>query len=151
VAVTGYKAGRMWKVYLDPTGAGVGTYSRLSIAKNPKLGIEWDEALVEDDASIYKRYLKGLLDAPLELELNVKIGDANYEALRDAAFDPDTFVGLGLCTGLITDIGAQLFEADFHVMQFPFDAPINDTSVIAVQFKLAAESAFAPTLSDVSV
>jgi hypothetical protein len=140
----------MFKVYIDPTGAGVGTYSRLSIAKNPKLGIAWDEAVVEDDASIYKRYLKGLLDAPLDLEINAKIGDTNYEALRDAAFDPDAYVGLALCTGLITDVGAQLFEADFLVTQFPFDAPISDTSVIAVQFKLAADSPFAPTLSDVA-
>jgi hypothetical protein len=146
---TGYKSGRMWKVYIDPTGAGVGSYSRLTIAKNPKLGVEWDEAVVEDDASVAKRYLKGLVDHPLELEINVKIGDTNYEALRDAAMDPDEHVGIALCTGLITEVGAQLFEADFLVTQFPFDAPISDTSVIAVQLKLAANSSFVPLLSEV--
>lgn len=149
MADTGYKSGRMWKLYLDADGAGVGTYQRVTIAKNPKLGIEWDEAVVEDDASTAKRYLKGLVDHPLEFEMNVKIGDTNYIALRDAAMDPDLVVRLALCTNLITESGTQVFEADWIVTQFPFDAPISDTSVIAVQCKLAANGTLAPTLRTV--
>src|SRR5690606_6680428 len=126
------------------------TYSQITIAKNPTLGFEWDEALVEDYASIFKRYLKGLVDSPLEMELNLKVGDTIWEALRDAALDPDDYVGIGLCTGDITTVGETLFEGDFHVTQFPFNLPIGDTATIAIQLRLAANSIFAPTLAEVT-
>lgn len=147
----GYKAGRMCKVYLDPMGAGVGTYSRLLIGKDPKLGFEWDEAVVEDDASKFKRYLKGLLDAPLELTMNLKVGDTQYNALQTAALAEDSYVGLAVCTGLITVIGTNVFEADWHVMSFPWDMPIADTATVAVGLKLAANSPFPPALRTVTV
>lgn len=147
--MSGYRSGRMCRVYLDPMGAGVGTYAQIQCAKNPTLGFEWDEALVEDYASLFKRYLKGLVDAPLSLELNVKVGDTNWEALRDAAIDPDDFVGIAIATGDMTTVGETVFEGDFVVTQFPFDLPIGDTATIAVELRLAANSAFAPSLSEV--
>lgn len=149
MATNGYKTGRMWKVYIDTDGDGIGAYVRLTIAKNPKLGFEWDEAVVEDDASTAKRYLKGLVDHPLEFEVNVKIGDANYTALRTAAMAADTGIRIALCTDIITVVGTQVFEADWIITQFPFDAPISDTSVIAVQCKLDANGVLPPTLRTV--
>lgn len=146
----GYKSGRMCKVYIDPTGAGVGTYTRLTIAKDPKLAFEWDAATVEDDASKFKRYLKGLCDFGLEFTINLKVGDANYEALRDAALAEDSHVGIALCTGLITVVGTNVVEGDWIVTSFPWDLPIGETATIAVGLKLAANSSFAPVIREVA-
>ena len=150
MAATGYKMGRHFKVYVDEDGAGVGTYQRVLIAKDPKLGITWDTGEVSDDASIFKRYLKGLADAPLELVLNRKIGNALYEMFRDAAMDPDAVIGVAICTGLITEVGAELFEADWVVVDFPLEGVQNDTAAITVKLALAANSEFVPTLSEVT-
>lgn len=144
----GYKVGRMCKVYIDTAGAGVGTYTRLLIAKNPNLGFEWDEAEVSDDASIYKRWLKGLLDVPLELEVNLKSGDTQYESLRDKAIDPDAFIGLAICTNLITVAGTHIFEADWTITKFPMSMPQSETVTIPMTLRLAALSSFAPALRE---
>lgn len=149
--MSGYRSGRMCKVYIDPMGAGVGTYAQLLVAKNPQLGFEWDEALVEDYASVFKRYLKGLVDAPISLEVNVKVGDTQWEALRDAAIDPDDFIGLAIATGDMTTVGETVFEADVVITQFPFDMPIGDTVTIALEARIAANSTFVPTLSKVTI
>lgn len=149
---TGYKSGRQLKVFLDAMGAGVGTYTELTVNKNPSFSPAWDEGSVEDHASIFKRVVKGLLDCPLELELNLKTGDTQYEALRTAFISADAgVIGLAYCTGLITEIGEHLFEMDVEVISWSESAAIGDTVTVTVGTKPAANTEFVPTFSVISV
>lgn len=146
----GYKVGRMCKVYYDAAGAGAGTYMRLLIARDPKLPFEWDKAEVLDDASIFKRFLKGLLDVPLELTVNMKTGDTAYELFRDRMIDPDAKIGLAICTNLITVAGTHVFEADWLIGKFPIEMVQAETVAVPVELWLDANSSFAPVLREVA-
>ena len=149
MAVDGYKIGLECKLYYDASGVGVGTYTLLGITRNPTLDLAADEAVIEDRSVVWKRYKRGMIDAPLELEISRKIGDAGYEVLRDAFLSGD-YVGIGMATGTITDVGVEVFEADFVVTSFPLSEPLSEVQTVTATLKLAADSAFTPTLSNVS-
>lgn len=146
---TGYKVGRMVKTYLDAMGAGEGTYTELAITKAPSFSPAWDEAVVEDHASDIKRAMKGMLDLPLELEMNMKTGDAQYEALRTAFLSADEgVIGIALCTGdMITGIGEHLLEMDAEVLSWSESNSIGDTVTVTASVKPAANTLFVPTFS----
>ena len=149
MGATGYKIGRMFKIYVDPDGAGETAYERVLISKDPKVGVTWDTGEVTDDASIFKRYLKGYCDIPLELTLNRKIGNAQYEMFRVAAMDPDAYIGVAICTGLMSEVGAEVFEADWIVVDLPLDGVGAETAAITVKLLPAANSEFVPSLTKV--
>lgn len=146
---TGYILGRECKLYYDETGAGVGTYTELAITRQPTLDLSADEAVIEDRSVQWKRYMRGMLDAPLEIEMSRVVGDAGYEVFRDAFLSGD-FIGIAMATGDITDVGEEVFEADFIVTAFPISEPLSEVGSITVTLKLAAQSSFDPTLYNVT-
>lgn len=147
----GYKVGRHIHVFLDPAGAALGTYTELTVNKNPSYSSDWDAAEVADHVSNFKRFLKGLRDVPLDIEMNMKTGDEQYEAMRTAHESADDgVVGLAIATGQMTDVGEHVFEADWEVMSWSESAGIGDTVTVTAGVKLAANTEFEPQYSVVA-
>ncbi|QDT39726.1 hypothetical protein [Stratiformator vulcanicus] len=145
----GYKTGRRCKTYYDAAGAGQGTWTATEITKNPQLDLSADEAVVEDESSIWKRYMQGLLDAPLTLNINRKVNHAFYNALRASAL-AGTPIGIALASGAITTVDEEVFTGDFVVFGFPFGGAQGETQEMSVTLKLAADSSFAPSFATVT-
>lgn len=145
---TGYKVGRHIRIFIDPLGAASGVYAELDVTKNPSFSSDWDAAEVADRVNNFKRFLKGLRDVPLDIEMNMKTGDTNYEAMRTAHESADAgVIGLAIATGLMTDVGEHMFEADWEVMSWSESAAIGDTVVVTAGVKLAANTDFEPLYS----
>lgn len=149
---TGYKVGRQVRVYIDETGAGVGTYTELLVNKNPSFSSNWDDAVVEDHTNNFKRSIKGMLDLSIDLEVNMKTGDTQYEALRDAHNNADTGqIGLAIVTGALTDVGEHMIEADWEILTWEESNTIGDTVTVSMTIKPAANTTFTPLFSEVTV
>jgi hypothetical protein len=146
----GYKIGLECKLYYDPTGAGAGTYAVVPITRVPNLGLTSDEAVIEDRSVVWKRYKRGMLDAPLELEISRKVGDTIYEVFRDAYLD-GSVIGIAIASGTMTTVGEEVFEADFVVTSFPINEPLSEVQSVPMTLRLAADTSFTPTFSTVTV
>jgi hypothetical protein len=146
--MAGYVLGRECKFYYDAAGAGVGTYTELAITRTPSLDLAADEAVIEDRSVQWKRYKRGMLDAPLELEMSRKVGDTGYEVFRDAFLSGD-YIGIAMASGVMTTVGEEVFEGDFIVTGFPLEEPLSEVGSVTVTMKLAADSSFTPTFSTV--
>lgn len=148
----GYKVGRQVRVYMDEAGAGVGTYEELLVNKNSSFSSGWDDALVEDHASPFKRSQKGLRELSIDLEVNLKTGDEKYEALRAAHNDPDNGqIGMAIVTGEMTDVGEHMLEADWEIIDWEESNQIGETVTVSMTIKPAANTTFAPMFSIITV
>lgn len=146
----GYKTGQQCKLYYCAAGiGGTPTWVEFTIVQEPSLDLSRDEGVVEDRASDFKRYVAGMIDAPLSLRISRKVGDTAYDLFADAFFDED-IIGIAMASGTITDVGEEYFEGDFIVTGFPLTESMNEAGSVEIQLRLAANSANAPGLNRVS-
>lgn len=149
--MAGYNTGL--DCYLYYCAAGIGgtpVWVEVPIVQEPSLDLSSDEGEVADRASIFKRYVKGQLDAPLTIRMSRKVGNAVYTAFRDAYLSRTTILGIGMASGEITTSGEEVFMGDFIVTGFPITESIAEANSIEVTLKLAANSDNAPSFADVA-
>ena len=141
------KTGRKCKCYLDLAGAGQDAWQELTIVRNPQLQLAKDKAENSDRRSDFKRYVAGMKDAPLTLEITRDPSNALYLALR-SAFLLDTTIGYAQASGPIDVAGHEVFIGDFLVFDFPLSEPLGDGLTTSVGLALDGDSAFEPTWGD---
>lgn len=145
----GYKTGRETKTYYSTNGiGGTPTWVQLTLVRNPQLDLSGDEAEVDDQSSEYTRYKVGQFKAPLTLEITRKVGQAGYLALRNA-FLTRAIIGIAFCSGDMATEGEEVWMCDYVVTAFPVGGGLSDTHVVSVKLQPAADSANAPSFSDV--
>lgn len=146
-----YKVGLDCKSYYSTAGIGdTPTFVEFKIVKEVSLDLSADEAEVNDRSSIWTKFLAGKLKAPLTLTISRKIGNPGYIAFRNAFLARGTIIGLALASGTMTDIGEELFMADFIVTAFPITEAISDANEVEITLQLAANSDNEPSFADVS-
>jgi hypothetical protein len=149
--MAGYVDGLDCKLYYAVGGiGGTPTWVEVPLVKEPSLGLTSDRGELADRASIWKRYMKGQLDAPLTIRMSRKVGNSVYKVFRDAFLSRTTILGIGMASGTITTVGEEVFMADFHVFDFPITETIGTPGEIEVALGLAANSTNAPSFADVS-
>lgn len=150
MAAPGYVTGRDCKLYYSVTGiGGTPTFVECKIVKTPSLGLEGAEAEVDDRDGDYTRYLIGKFKAPLEVTISRKVGNAGYMAFRNA-FLTRGIIGVAMASGDMTVEGNEVFKGDFHVSKFALEEGLNDAVEVPMTLQLAANSANAPSFSDVA-
>jgi hypothetical protein len=149
--MAGYRDGLDCKLYYAAAGIGGSpTWVEVPIVKEPSLGLTSDRGEVADRASIWKRYLKGQLDAPITVRMSRKVGNAVYKAFRDAYLSRTAILGIAMCSGEIDTVGEEVFMADMQVFDFPITETIGTPIEIEVALGIAANSDNAPSFADVS-
>ena len=149
--MAGYKTGLDCYLYYATAGiGGTPTWVEVPIVQEPSLDLSSDEGEVADRASIFKRYVKGQLDAPLTIRMSRKVGNAVYQDFRDAYLSRTTILGIGMASGEIDTVGEEVFMGDFIVTGFPITESIAEANSIEVTLKLAANSDNAPSFADVT-
>jgi hypothetical protein len=149
--MAGYRSGLDCKLYYAVAGiGGTPTWVEVPIVQEPSLDLTSDEGEVADRASIWKRYIKGQLDAPLTIRMSRKVGNAVYKVFRDAFLSRTTILGIGMASGEIDTVGEEVFMGDFLVTGFPLTESIAEANSVEVTLKLAANSENPPSFADVS-
>lgn len=144
----GLVIGQDCKAYYSTTGmSGTPTWVELTIATDVTWEPAYDEAEASSRASRYKKYLAGMLDVPVTIEILRVLGNTQYEALRDA-FKARTTLGLCIAGGDRTASGVEMFTGDFVITGWAVSEPLAEGSKVSVTFKLDAKSANEPTYDE---
>ncbi len=123
------------KLYYDPAGVGVGTWTELTNVRDVTLNLEKSEADVTTRANNGWRAMAALLkDGSVEFEMVWDTADAGFTAIKDAYFN-NSLIGLAIMDGGITTSGSQGLQANFEVMNFSRSEPLEEALKVNVTVK----------------
>lgn len=104
---------------------------------------------VKRRGSDYKKYLGGLIDAPVTVKMIADEAETDYMAFK-AAFLAKTAVNLAIADGAIATAGTVYHKADFVVLDMQIGEPLEDVRTVDIVFGYDARSANEPTNVTVS-
>jgi len=140
----GQKIGFEAKLYYCAAGVVADDWTELTNVKDVTLNVEAGEADVTTRASEgWKATVAALFDAGLEFEMVWDTEDAGFTALQTAFFARSA-IGLAIMDGGIAVAGAQGLKADFAVLNFSRNEPLEEALSVSVTVK-PTYSATAPS------
>lgn len=139
--------GRKSKLYFDETGAGQGSWTELKKVGDVNMPDSRNMSAINTRESGFQMNAPGQRVVEITCNLKLKNGDANTEAIRDA-YEDETVIGIANYIGDMADIGAQGFQADCYVSEFPKNLPLEDWANSDVKFVLAFDTSFTPVWAE---
>lgn len=118
-------------------GAAPQTMTAMNVVKNVNLELTVNEADVSTRASLWKLTAMALQDAALELEIPWTPTDSGFQVLRQSFFGRAS-VALAILDGSAASSGSQGLWADFVVVKFPREEPLEKEMMTKVSLKPAA-------------
>jgi hypothetical protein len=143
------RLGTDFKLYLDPSGVGGSSWTEFTYIEDNTLGLERNVAEIANRASDWIKVLTGKRKATVSFTATFKLGNTQYEALRDA-FHNNTDIGIAVMSGTITDAGEEGLQADCKVTKFERAEPLQDAVKCNVELMPSAESTTEPAYSEIS-
>jgi len=119
------------------------TWVLLGAIKSVKAPLEKDEIdATTRDSGDFKRYIGGLKDVPVSIEMPYDNANTGFGVVQGAYF-ADTVLGIALMDGDIETAGSQGLLADFIVTGFDIDQPLDGLVMVNISLKLA-DTEYAP-------
>jgi hypothetical protein len=138
------KLGLDAKLYRNSSVYSTPTWAELTNAKDVTLNLEKGEADVTTRATNGWRATVGTLkDGSVEFEMVWDTQDAGFTAIKDAFFN-GTPIDMAVMDGDITASGSQGLRAEFSVISFTRNEPLEEAITVSVTLK-PTYSANAPT------
>jgi hypothetical protein len=106
--------------------------SNVNVVRNVTLNLSASQADVSSRASVWKLLRKALKDGSVDFEIPWTPGDDNFQALL-ASYVNDSSVALAILDGPSTTAGSQGLWADFEVMEFTREEPIEKEMLAKVK------------------
>ena len=137
------------RIYFSTTSVGaIPTWTEIKTARDVTLALEHGEAEVKHRGSPWTKVLLGHKNASVEFEITYDKTDAGYQALRDAWINK-TDLALAIMDELITTSGAEGLQADFKVVRFTRNEPLEESLTVSVAVRPSAESTAEPAWVEV--
>jgi hypothetical protein len=114
--------------------AAPGSLSPLNIIRNVVLNIGAKQADVSSRASVWELTRKTLRTADIDFDIPWTPADSNFLLLQ-ASFFLGTSVAIAILDSASTIPGAQGLWADFEVMEFPREEPLDKEMLSKVKIK----------------
>jgi len=135
------KLGYECKMYYGSAALGVGetavngSYTELDLAKDVNVPLDKAEAdMTTRKSGGWKETRGGLKDGSLDFELKYDSDDAGVAVIRNAYLN-NTSILLAIMDGDIAVTGTEGFVANFEIMSFPINQPMEEGVMIAVTAK----------------
>jgi hypothetical protein len=139
----GVKLGLEAKLYYDPLGAEQSAWNEIGNAKDVTLNLEKGEADVTTRANQGWRATVGTLkEGSVEWEMIWDTADPAFTAVKDSWFN-NTLIGLAVMDGDIGTVGNQGLWADFSIINFTRNEPLEEAITVNVTAK-PTYSTYAP-------
>jgi len=103
------------------------------------IAISKNEIQVKNKGSLFIEYLTGLIDSPIDCEVDWEPGDPVFEALKNSFWTEDS-VEFVLLDGGIRRVGAEGLRASFIVTKFERSEPLEEVMSASVSLRLSAAS-----------
>lgn len=110
------------------------TWTEMTNVKDVTTGLEAGQADATTRGSTFKTYIAGMLDGSVEFEMIADTADADFTALQTAFFAKDT-VPLAFMNGAIATAGNEGFVANFSVVGFTRNEPLEEAVTVSVTLK----------------
>jgi len=128
------KPGREAMLYRNTGTWDSPTWSEITCVKDVSLDAPDGEIAAPSRASVFNLTLAGLTDATINLEVIHSPSDANFVALRDAKTNR-TAIEIAIMDGDITTVGSHGLRANFRVLNFTRNEPLEDELTYTVTLK----------------
>lgn len=136
------------KVYYSTAGAGgTPTWVELTIAQEVSWEPAWDEAEASTRGSRYKKFVPGMADVPVSIDILRVLTNTQYEAMRDA-WKNRTTLGICIAGGDRTTTGVERFTADMFISGFAVSEPLAEASTVSLTLKVDARGTTEPTIDE---
>lgn len=146
---TGPKTGFEGKAYVDPSGVGGSTWQELKIVGDIQPTDEKVSDDVNDRDSDVVATVTGRKRVSHQMTITFKKGDSVYQALRDAYYN-GTLIGVAIMDEDITQDGAEGWQYDAEITQFPRNEPLDGVMTIDAVFSPSAHATTPPAYVVVS-
>lgn len=110
------------------------TWVEITNVKDVTLNVEAASADATTRASAaqgFREKLAGLKDGSVDFEMNWKLGDAAFAAIKDAWLNKDT-IAIAVMSGDIADSGEEGLVSNFTVSNFSRNEPLDDVMTVSV-------------------
>jgi hypothetical protein len=136
MAVTEWNYGADGKIYYGAVDTALGALTELDIVKDVTVSMEKAEVAATTRRNGRKACTKpGHMTIGVEFEMDFQPADAGFQAMRDA-FLNDTPIRVAALSGDRSVSGSQGPMAEFHVMTFPINQPMEDGQSVSVKLAM---------------
>ncbi|MCL2745396.1 MAG: hypothetical protein FWE67_16270 [Planctomycetaceae bacterium] len=133
------RVGIKGQTYFNSGTHALPVWKRAKIVKDLTMSLSKNEVQVKNKGSIFVKYLSGLVDVPLDLEIDWEPGDLVFDALQ-AAFWSEEILEFVILDGGIRKPGAQGLRAGYMVTKFERGEPLEDQMTGSISLRLHADS-----------
>ncbi|MDR1492732.1 MAG: hypothetical protein LBT05_08425 [Planctomycetaceae bacterium] len=137
----GYRSGFKAKMYMGTTLVKGVLDITLPFSRN--------EIQVKSRESVWVKYLKGLIDVPIDFTIHYDPADASFQALQAAFLSDadDSYVNIEFTDNVKTAATWRGIKADWEVTKFEKADPMEDVSDYNVSIRLSAAAGTEPTVT----
>lgn len=137
-----YQIGLDAKLYYSANSVGDNTVTWVEIVdvEDVTLNIEHDEATVKNRASMWEKVLLGQNMASVEFTITQNVGNAVYDALRDAKIARDD-IAIAVASGLMNTNGTEFFMMDAKLTTWAQSEPLVEAKTVAITARPSATGA----------
>lgn len=141
--------GLLAKAYIDPSGVGGSTWTEVKILGDVQLPSSHNTGKVKERGSGFEKTVLGQKVNQATFTLTRRVGNANWEAIRDAYLNK-TLLGFAFMTGPIATSGSEGWQFDGVIVDFPIAEPLEEASTVDVVVEPAAESTVEPSYVEIA-
>lgn len=130
-------------LYLDPAGAGQGTWTEYEDVGDVNNNVSWNESQRKIRKHKFERTTLGQGVLETTFTLTYRSGDPGFEMLRDA-FDNKSDIGVAVMSGDIATNGSEGWQYDAKVTSFPETQALEEDTTFDVTLKPSSDAADDP-------
>ena len=126
-------------LYLDPAGAGQGTWTKYEDVGDVNIPHSWNESQRKIRKHKYERTTLGQGVLEVTFTLTYRAGDAGFESLRDAHLNK-TDIGVAVMSDDIATNGSEGWQFDAKVTSFPETQSLEEDMTFDVTLKPSSDA-----------